>query len=607
MSVFTAGILEVELSTGVWTDITSRLRLPLTIRQGRPTRFDEVGAAVLTVTLDNYDGIFISENSGSAYYPNFVEGVRVRWRVTKAAVTYTRFVGWVQAIVPDFPDSEIAHAIVKITASDALSVIAGRKLRSNITEIALWRARNDSISCDVYEASGVASGVKAMLTNYSEDTSPGTTLYVYDNTWPTLKFGTDADVAVGGVVTSSTGTQGTTCKTICGIQANPLQIIVHMKTPESLLATGTWFCTSYLGAAGSSAPVCHLAMAINGSSNGLFLMDGAGSTNLGIVLNLPFGQWVKMILVQNATTPTHLDVIVYRLDGTYAVLADKALDIRTVRMVDIPGDRGLMASASWGGVVALGTRTSINVEDSFTALSTSTVEGQRASLEDILSSLGVSSTAVGTSSTTVATGTWSGRSALDVIREIMRSEGGVVWARGRDSEVLWIARASTYPATAVATVDVGLDCDGPPKLVRAVDGRPTRIEVVTPVGSQLVIDAAAEAGTGTPQRSATLTTTNDALADAATRAGEILARSASTQIRSLRIDLVAGATDHTAVLFDESTPRGGLYPTQRITVSGLPAAFFGATSMDVYVQGWTETYADTGGQSVILELDTSPA
>jgi hypothetical protein len=155
------------------------------------------------------------------------------------------------------------------------------------------------------------------------------------------------------------------------------------------------------------------------------------------------------------------------------------------------------------------------------------------------------------------------------------------------------------------TVDVEQDCDGPPKLIRSVDGRPTRIEVVTPVGSRLVIDSTAEAGSGTPQRSASITTVNDSMTDAASRASELLARSASTQIRSVKVDLVTGVTDHTAALFSESTALGGLYPTQRIRVSGLPSAFFGASSMDVLVQGWTETYA--ADQGVTLELDTSPA
>jgi hypothetical protein len=48
----------------VWTDITSRF-LGMTGQRGRSFELDEISAADMTVTLDNFDGALSPQNTGS--------------------------------------------------------------------------------------------------------------------------------------------------------------------------------------------------------------------------------------------------------------------------------------------------------------------------------------------------------------------------------------------------------------------------------------------------------------------------------------------------------------------------------------------------------------
>lgn len=604
MSAFSGYVLEVELTSGVWTDISTRVRFPIKIAQGRPTRFDDVGAGNLTFTLQNYDGAFIPENTSSPYSPNWVEGKRIRFKVTKASVTYTRFYGWIQSIKPKMGRPSITDSTVEVTAADALSLMAQRTMRAMTTEISLWLARTEAVPIDVYEAGETPAGYQTFLTNFSTDSAKGGVTAYYSGDIATLEFGEDETMAIGRHVTSNSGDTGQSCTTVAGFQANTKQIVFFLKCPENQLAAGTWFVCSFHNA--SMSPICHIAMAINGSTNALFMMDAAGTTNLGIIAGVPFGQWVRLQMLQHATTATTTTVQMSDISTAYTLRTYSSIDIRTIRNMEIPGGTGLQMSQSLGGIISIGTRTPFNSYDGYASAHPYQIWAREQSLMSSISDTDVPSTIhqPGTSTIVAANGHWRGRTALDVAQEMIRSDSGVVWARPRDSHVCWLHHDTVRPATPVVTVDAQGDLAEAPELLRAVDTDPTRVEVKTPIGTVLKVDATAEAGPGSPRRAKTVGTVNGSLTDAGTVATTMLARSSATQISSLAIDLTGPITDHTAALFSEATTLGGLYPTQRIRVSGLPSAFFGATTLDVFVEGWTETYDD---DQVTLTLDTSPA
>jgi hypothetical protein len=604
--IFT-GTLEIEFTAGVWTDVTSRLAFssgPLTIRQGRTTEFDDVGAGTLTCTLYDDDGALMPDNTASIYYPNFVEGIRIRWKVTKSSVTYSRFVGWIQAIQPGFPDGSTYGSTVAISAVDALGLMALRKMRSNWTERALSLASAGAVSCDAYEANGVVNGFSAKMTNYSNNAAKGSPSYAYSGSWPTLKFASDRDVSIGGVVVVDVDSNGDACITTPGFQANCKTIQYLIKTPSNIPGATPWFLGSFEDV--SQVALAHLVLESNGAGDGrLAIYNAAGSASLGTVKNpCVHGQWITVRLTQNAGTASHCDVTTVDLgSGATGSLSNIALDVRVIRFMELPRGTGKTQPSSYGGIIALGQTAGPAVADAIPAGAQGTLSTRLDTLTAALGTLPIASAKVGSLATQVVTGLWSDRSALEIAQEMMRGNWGVAWARSRDSSVHFIDSASCRPAVPIATIDTDADCDGPPRLARVVDSRPTRVEVQSPIGTTLVIDAAAEAGPGTPQRLKTIATVNASPTDDTTAANLALSSSSKLRISQIAVDLIAGQTDHTTELLSESGTLTGLFPTQCVRTV-LPPSHFGAPTRDHHVQGWSESYHP---QYVRFTLDTTPA
>jgi hypothetical protein len=206
--------------------------------------------------------------------------------------------------------------------------------------------------------------------------------------------------------------------------------------------------------------------------------------------------------------------------------------------------------------------------------------------------------------TQTLTGNWHNRPATEVMQEQMRTCAGFYWARSYDSVVTAVPGNLTYPAASLLTVDCEGDLGEPPELDRSVDTRPTRIVSVYPAGQATVVDVAAETAANGQRREIQLTSLATTYTAAETLAtNEMAKHSRGTRIARLVIDLESATTDHTAALFN-STGLGGLYPTQRLTVT-VPTTHFGVASKDVHVEGWVETYDGEAG--CFLALDCSPA
>ena len=589
--------LEAEFVPSVWTDITDDVSYrsgPLTIRQGRPTEYDDVAGAVMSFALWNDDGRFMPGNTGSPIYPAWGKGVRVRWIVSKNGTDYTRFVGWVQAIAPDYPGDSLSDAIVSVTAVDALGLLAQRKLRSNLTEVSLWRARNDTSWCDAYEASGSTSGQVALLTNYSQDATPGSPSAQYAAADSALNFGTENDLSVGGIVTA--GGQQTT-KTLMGLQATSYQIKLHLKGPtQQVSAAATYYqCARF-------ASIGVLAVVQSGSDNSLVLRNDANTSTVGTIGTLPKGQWVEVVAYSRSDNRARSDWQMTLTDGTTTTLSNVNVDIRNTASVWFPGNATPSLDCSASGVVALGTDTPINVEEAFTAVENGTVSTRVDMVANVVDEMPVTLAQVGTLTGAVSTGRWSDRSAFEVLQEIARTHSGIVWARSRDSVVYVIGSDQTYPTTAVATIDVDHDCIGSPRLLDGSEAQPTRVDAEWPGGVQTVRNATLEtAGT---VRSKRITTVAAAAAVATAAAQTVLDRgSGGIRVSQIELDLQGAAHDLAPDVLSEATTLGGLFPTVRYRIV-VPSSHFGAPTKDVHVQGWTERY---GPDQARITLDTTPA
>jgi len=597
MTLFSSCSVAIEHSPGSWTDYTSRLRMPVTIRRGRPTKYADIGAAVFKATFDNHDGDLMPDLIGTSGYPNLVEGKRIRFQITKSGTTYTRFLGPISQIEPEFPDRSLAKAKCTITAVDSLAVLAQKELHSNWTEQHLYVARSASVEADAWEPTDQVNGFYATLTNFTENDGHPGPLGIYLVGSPALSFGTDPLSSFGEVINVTPDSSDHSSLTRVGIVGGTLAIQFMFKSPRDHTPSTSTVYTFATLVDSSANNICNLIVKDYSGSNAYFVYSADLSTSLGVVsLNLGNDQWHVMNISQNATNANHTDFGIVRcIDGSALATNDIAVDIRNVEGIGLPGFQGNVLPHSSGGVLGIKQR-SLHGYQHAIRTGNQTVSERITSLAGACSRLPVSFTQVGTWTALACTGDWSGRNALDVAREIARSvrrspdgSNGIIFARPRDSEILAISGSETHPATPLLEVDWEDDLLIGTKTSTGVDNRPTRVTVTSPQTTAVAVDSAAESAG--EDRPITITTVNrDGYSDAADIAAFLLARNKGLNFEKIRIDLDGAVNDPVATLFDESGTNSGLFPTGKVRIVGLPESHFTYPSRDIWIEGWTEHF-----------------
>jgi hypothetical protein len=223
----------------------------------------------------------------------------------------------------------------------------------------------------------------------------------------------------------------------------------------------------------------------------------------------------------------------------------------------------------------------------------------------IRSDLGATATAgtnyqvIGSDNRRISNALTTGTTLGDAIAKLNRTIGGTYWVDPTTGLPTAIMADSARPATATLTVALGNDDEisGGQQWTQNVQNKPTRVTVNSPAVSATIVDATSEAA-GIPV-SETNVDTWAADQNAATDvAWSRLKTSSTLRLSQFSIDLVTAEHDFYASL------AGGAFPGMRFTVSNIPSGFVGVTQTDVYVQGWTETYAAT---QVLWTFDTTPA
>jgi hypothetical protein len=97
-----------------WTDLTSRFQA-LSGNRGRSFELDEMAAADITLTLDNFDGALSPGNANSPYYPNVTLMTPVRVLAIWQGRWYTLFSGIMLAIPQTY---DFQRGLVKVALSD---------------------------------------------------------------------------------------------------------------------------------------------------------------------------------------------------------------------------------------------------------------------------------------------------------------------------------------------------------------------------------------------------------------------------------------------------------------------------------------------------------
>ena len=609
MTQFTSATIEIEFTAGAWTDVSPYYRPPIRLRLGRPTMFDDVGAGVLKVRLDNFDGRFMPDSMASPYWPNVVKSRRIRLKVTKAGTTWTRHVGWIQAWEPHFPSGSTSDAYVEITSVDALGLLAQRKLRSNWTEQLLKRARDLSVEGDAWEPIGQVNGLYAYMQNFTENGGhPGPIATNFIDA-PPLSFGSDELTSIGMVARVSSDSSRHSCSTGAQFPTGNKSIQFLYKAPNQHVPDITipfTFATLYEG---SRSRVGNLVLYDNAGVNGFSVYNGANTSSLGFVHNLDGGVWYLINIDQNPVNLNRSDFGAVRVvDGTVGALLNVDINVQNINGIDVPGYQGQTMDGSYGGIVAL---KDSGLQDYLHSIKTgnTSVAERMTSLASACGRLPVSFTQLGDWSALACTGDWSGRSALDVAAEIARTTRstttgtGLMFARPKDSQVLAISGNLTRPVTPIATVSCDMELLEGIDMLSAVESSPTRITVSSPQTTITVVDDAAEAA-GEYRAVTVDTLSRQGYSDAADIGALYLAKNKGLRFGKIRIDLTAATNDVTAALFDESGANTGMFPTAKLRVTDLPPAFFTYPTRDTFIEGWDEIY-DARGCSI--EADCSAA
>jgi hypothetical protein len=581
----TAWFVEIEFTAGVWTDISTNVGQPVVIRVGRSDASSDVQPGTCTVVVDNVDGTFTPDNpltgatSGVTYYPNLVEGKRLRVRVTKGT-TSTRFLGRITSIVPDFP-TEPTQAKTTITAVDVLGDLAnitlepGHVAMAKIMATSFWPLTETNVNAGCSDALGVSGKLVANYatstaafdfasdSSFSSDTDPCVTLTSGAMLWHTSPA-------------FSTDTTGTNLNTFGGLFLLPPGV------SGEVFAIGTGKRTG-----GASGPLVLW--------NGTDTVTWSGSV-IGASLSSITPGWHYISLAWYGTSISRLTV-----DGRSVLGSGYGAGNTAHRYLSVGGTAAFTLSARDMFYAQSSGSGAMDGELVLAALAIG------ATLDTVVTDLIFASGILALGSTfswgvvmpNAATILGSGgRSALDVLLDIARSQSGLTYDAYDAAAVMIVANSLSEPAALSMTVDAEADAVDGPQLSRSNIQRASRVTAKSPATSVTVVDAtlATTIGSTSAEIATVLADPNDLYA----AASHVLsnARDQKLRLRQFTVDLVTAQNDLYASLF------APLRLGKRIRYTNLPSAYFGVTYIDGYVQGWTE---EIGVDAYRVTFDLSPA
>lgn len=593
-------VVEVEFTAGVWTDITTSVvgdSIEITVGKDSPS--GDIQPGTLDLVLDNSDGTWTPDNPLSTYYPNIVEGKRIRVVVNKGtpagystgaygtgpyAGTLTqsaRFVGRVTLWEPDYPDVP-QQSRTRVQAIDALGDLARNTLPPTL--LPMLQAE--------YAATGEAPSLQSVYYwplrggyRYADLVSGVDSLTVYQpTTGGALSWESDASFPGGGEqcvsLTSGVGFQFTP-----GIRVSPLWDGVGV---------------AVLLNAGSSGKFLSMTdrRPFRPNLNG-FCAEWDGSSAITFVEYVA-GTGTTLVSVP-ASPGWH--VVSFSPAGNFYVDGESYTSSPS-------------AGVSWE-LVYLGGEIDISARDLFTSsmnllaahaylldfgqsLNTITANvATQAGVDALNASVGWSSTVAGTAAAPPST---DGRSTIDVLAEIANSHSGlahVAYSMTDPQPVILIANADNRDTTVDLTIDGEADLMGGPTLDRNVYDKVSSATAKNSVNSVTVTDATLTDKYGTSMIEVQTVLSNENMLAAV--ASDRIAQSKSSKLRlsNVTFDLVTATNDLYSDWF-------GLAPGERVRVTNLPSTYIGRTYLDGYVLGWTERPGITG-YTVTLRLQPADA
>lgn len=526
---------EIEFSTGSWTAVSAYLRLSagVTITQGRSTASDDGQPGTLTLTLENFDGRFTPDNPTSPYYPNVVEGKRIRVGGTGGGVTSQRFLGYIRTWMPDFTAGSSRNGLVQVTAADRLGQQARVDRYSDYASEWLRVAKLSPGTGDVWP---FADGTNAGQPQNIGTGNPQPGQVILAATGKGEYSLTSADpLLLDGAISLAPDNEHVGPVLLLPLQANPISNGIWFRTDDTAIPNPGLTVASWRTAAGTE--LASVRYVDTGSAKELqWWVNAAFHSVLDVSAN--DGRWRFIWHWWNSTaTQVHYDY-------SRTVAVSSGIDIRDTAYIVVGGAmnpllRGNQARcirADYAGAAAAAAYGSA---------------WERWALPDSTASLasrfgfarawgGLLSTDVaitGTDNRNVAVTSSVGRSSLDVLQEIARTIGGQLWVRPSDGDIELLTGDSLRPQTVAFTVTAEADDDvtTPLQFVRGAIENPTRVTASTPQGDVTYIDTAAEL---IDRRDGSVQTASASLAEGESLAAWLTLHGKKLRIKQLAVDPV---------------------------------------------------------------------
>lgn len=577
----TAYALEVEFTPAVWTDISAYADFDtgVDLHYGRTDAGEPVAPGSLDATLRDPDGRFVPDNPLSPYYPNVVEGKRIRLRVTKGVIR-TRFLGYIQSWAPSLPPGGAIADGVCVVSAVTEDGAKRRPLRG------LYEG-HAAISADAFFVPGAGDGLPGpgMLSNIISGSAVTARRVepLVSSDGGTVTVAAPDRLFVESVLRFEPGVarKGPVYQVDASSLTGNDEIAFVCRTDEEATPASTDALISAYSANGN--PVVWQIRYIQGLTGITGLWYTLGGDTL-LLEQAATGQWVRVrirateILVETESGYSATIAGTYPLAEPLLVIGGLPGAVHAAgKQSDCPrfefgclafgiASGGAYLGPTWPGAQTTVATLANTIPDDITV----TVVGaqdQQAGYPDIRGL-----TASGAHQVNAAT------------------NGSTWWVTPAGVPTLRLPDV-VRTAAPVLTFDLEGDGDGTLEASRARESIPTRSTVTFPGGETTVINTTAEADGSSRQVDITTAALN--ASDAAHPAEQVLAVGPTLRINRIGIDLAGAVTDLYAAAAD-------VYPGARIRVNGLLSSWFGYTTADLIVQGWTERYA-LGGVTMVFD------
>lgn len=577
--------------TPTWTDITTKVawdKAAISITRGRSDELTSITASQLSLTLDNSDGRFTAGYTSGANYPNVKLGKRIRISVNPGSGFLEIFDGFVDSW-PVYWGPAALLAYAPITASDRLKKL-GRQISPDTLLAQYIAADGPSDWWPFDDAEGATvprnrAGTSALVANITGSLTPisvtfGQTGLPYE--------GTTAAQTVGGIFTTTHVGSTLDCTvgwTVEGFFNLPPGVSFGNDNVILLESTdGTQFIDLTLGGGGLPSNIFVLGGSINVTVN------DPNSTNL------VDGNWHHLAATLSGTTLSlYIDGALSATGSTGAISGTKVMGIFEVAQGVLETENvsnvALYQSALSATQIANHAKAGLTGFSGETSLQRATRLG---SLVGIVPSIVVTGTA-GTVNMAPLTGV-NNVDFLTLLQAVADTEAGLLFTQRTGEVRLRPRRDIQNPAT---------------KWTIAAGHYLTDLQPLTD-DFEIVNDAIGDRPGGNTQHLTDTTSAHSVAEQGVYSVSKTLLTNDDNEVLSWaqwQIASPAFGPRWPQVSVDLMTHQSEIATWltvdlgDRITLSGLPSASAPATSVDLLLQGYTETISKDTYQ---IQMNTSP-